>query len=394
MLRRILLAAIAASFFVPATAHASSVPGPTGGNFIVRCNYVRSLQVDPIVSPGIFPSAHLHDFFGNTGIDQNSTPDSVRGGGTLCKLTSDTAGYWVPAAYRTDTGAQVVPKFTYAYYFGTSGETVSHLPAGLEMVAGNSHATAPQSRFQVAWSCGNGNGSSPSLDHPYNCTDPTYGVTSKAGVVAIVKFPFCWDGTGLAPSDVAYGAEKTGVCPAGFPVKLPQVQIHEHFGPTFLRGDLLTLASGPFYTEHGDWMNAWNQTKLDSLTDGCLNAHVDCGLLTDASPGPSVAARATACTVAGKIPVRSAQGFLSAHYGVNCAGSQAWTVDATVQALVSGAWQRAANTDVSTVSSAGDATVTAPVESGQWACVSGRSYRTHAVLRNGNSDNSAATTLC
>ena len=38
-----------------------------------------------------------------------------------------------------------------------------------------------------------------------------YGVTSKAGVVALVKFPYCWDGSGLHPGDVAYGADKTGV---------------------------------------------------------------------------------------------------------------------------------------------------------------------------------------
>lgn len=278
-------AAVGALLILAAPANAS-VPGPQGGNFIIRCNYVRSLQVDPIVSPGVFPSAHLHDFFGNAGIDQNSTPDTARGNATLCKLAADTAAYWVPAAYRTDTGAQVAPKFIYAYYFGTSDAQVSHIPAGLEMVAGNHDATAPQSRSIVAWSCGNGNGSSPSMDHPYDCSNPIYHVTSKAGVVALVKFPYCWDGTGLNPADVAFGADKTGACPAGFSVKLPQVQIHEHFGPAFLRGDLVTLSSGPHYTEHGDWMNAWNQAKLDTLTDGCLNAHVDCGLLTDATPGP------------------------------------------------------------------------------------------------------------
>lgn len=277
-----ILVALVAAFAMPASALAEQ-PGPDGGVFILRCNYVRSLQVDPIVSPGVFPSAHLHDFFGNTMIDQNSTPAGSVGAATSCGFSKDSAAYWAPAAYRTDTGAQVVPQFTFAYYFGTNATPVSHFPVGLEMLAGDHNATAPQGKQIISWSCGNGNGSSPVLDHPYNClTMP--GVTSTQGVVAIVKFPYCWDGTGTTPADVTYGQHSptpTGACPASFPIKLPQVQIHEHFGSSFQRGDLLTLSSGPSYTEHGDWMNAWDQPTLDHLVDVCLNAHADCGVVTN-----------------------------------------------------------------------------------------------------------------
>ena len=283
-MKKVLLPVVAfvAACVMPTSALAEQ-PGPDGGAFILRCNYVRSLQVDPIVSPGVFPSAHLHDFFGNTMIDQNSTPASSIGATTTCGFSKDSAAYWVPAAYETDTGAQVVPKFTFAYYFGTKATPVAHFPAGLEMLAGNHAATAPQGKPIIAWSCGNGNGSSPTLDHPYNCLDPQYGVTSTQGVVAIVKFPYCWDGTGTTPSDVVMGqtSPATGACPSGFPDKLPQVQIHEHFGSGFQRGDLLALSSGPSYTEHGDWMNAWDQPTLDHLVDVCLNAHVDCGVVTN-----------------------------------------------------------------------------------------------------------------
>ena len=105
-------------------------------------------------------------------------------------------------------------------------------------------------------------------------------------------------------------------------------------------------------------------------------------------------ASAATCTVAGKLPVINAQGHLNTHYGVNCTGDQAWTVDATVQALVNGSWVRAANTNEVTTNYHGDATISAEVETGQWSCVPGRSYRSHAVLIGGNTDNSAATTLC
>lgn len=103
---------------------------------------------------------------------------------------------------------------------------------------------------------------------------------------------------------------------------------------------------------------------------------------------------AATCTVAGKTPLVNSQGHLNTHFAVNCTDTQSWTVDATVQAFVSGSWVRAATTDVATVTHSGDATVSAEVDTGAWACVSGRLYRSHAVLRGGNTDNSSAITLC
>lgn len=106
------------------------------------------------------------------------------------------------------------------------------------------------------------------------------------------------------------------------------------------------------------------------------------------------ASAAIDCTVTGKIPEITQQGFLAAHYSVNCTNGQSWTVYATVQADISGTWQRALNTNEVTFNGSGDETVVDPVESGAWACTPGRLYRTHAVLGNGNTDNSSAITLC
>ena len=112
--------------------------------------------------------------------------------------------------------------------------------------------------------------------------------------------------------------------------------------------------------------------------------------LTVASP----ASAAIACTVTGKIPVINSQGHLNTHFAVNCTGDQSWTVFATVQADVNGTWQRAQDTNEVTVPYHGDATISAEVETGAWACAPGRLYRSHAVLENGNTDNSSAVTLC
>ena len=267
-------------------------PSIRGGKFEVTCGYVKSAPVDPIVSPGVRPSAHEHDFFGNTGTDQDSTGASLVGGPTTCLLSKDSAAYWLPAAYRADSMKRVRPVKVWAYYFGTPGVTETHFPAGLEMLTGNPHATSPAEAAEISFSCGNGHGitHSPTMPRPYNCKrNPD--VTNSIGVVAVVKFPYCWDGTGTAPSDVSFpDPAGDGSCPV---FTVPQLQMHVHYGtnrfhPGFQAGNLLTFSSGPWWTLHADFMNGWAQSKLDALVDGCQNApNVNCGFLTDANPGPS-----------------------------------------------------------------------------------------------------------
>jgi len=121
-----------------------------------------------------------------------------------------------------------------------------------------------------------------------------------------------------------------------------------------------------------------------------LAALAAAAVLGTASPSDA----AIGCTVAGKIPVVNSQGHLNTHFAVNCTNGQAWTVFATVQADVNGTWGRAANTNEITVANSGDKEVEAEVETGQWSCTPGRLYRSHAVLENGNTDNSSPVTLC
>jgi hypothetical protein len=41
-------------------------------------------------------------------------------------------------------------------------------------------------------------------------------------------------------------------------------------------GHGLKLASGPIYTAHGDFFNAWEPAALEQLVRDCLNADVHC----------------------------------------------------------------------------------------------------------------------
>ncbi len=71
------------------------------GAFRFICNPGQLLADDPIVKPGLPGASHSHDFFGATGTNASSTEATMRAAGTTCVNTpGDTAGYWVPTAYR------------------------------------------------------------------------------------------------------------------------------------------------------------------------------------------------------------------------------------------------------------------------------------------------------
>jgi hypothetical protein len=94
---------------------------------------------DPIVFPGQPGASHLHDFFGNTGVDAFSTFKSMLAGETTCRVASDTAGYWTPTGYLD--GVQIQPKVMRIYYLGPATGTTETIP-GLQMV-GEPDATSP-----------------------------------------------------------------------------------------------------------------------------------------------------------------------------------------------------------------------------------------------------------
>lgn len=259
-------------------------PGPSGGKFHITCPFANQAKVDPIVDPGVAMTEHLHTFFGNKGVTADSTPESLLGGATTCKEQLDTSAYWVPALYRKDRNIEEKPRLVNAYYFGTPGQTVEAPPFGAEIVAGNSHATTRQGTDVVGWSCGNSqNTSSPVRDTPYNCKP----YPNNHGVTAVIKFPYCWDGTGLRTPDFTYGVGKDKACPAGFDHRIARlimfVRYDNQRGNPFQRGDLVELSSDRVMgetggiTEHADFLQSWNQDKLNSLVQTCMiDAQINC----------------------------------------------------------------------------------------------------------------------
>jgi hypothetical protein len=306
-MRRFLALALLASCAV-ATAQAQS--GPPGDRLTMSCffnlgYYAQGYpiparkQVDPIVSPGIQVSAHMHDFYGNQdisdymfahpiwplvpGFDREDATHHFDPGyapqSTSCRNYGDWAGYWYPT-----------PKFNGAFTLSSdlqetwqspAGVYVATPPFGMAFVAGNSMATSPaQESSRVRFTCGDLDG--PGSPSPMDCT-------SGGTVTAELTFPDCWDGyntlpfgghtpAGIAPSHFTYSTG--GACASGSQ-PLAQLVTRQHFidprtnavmvNPFNADGSLaLSFASGPYYTYHGDYLDLWN-IGLFYYVETCLN---------------------------------------------------------------------------------------------------------------------------
>ncbi|MFM2310358.1 MAG: hypothetical protein RLY87_2480 [Chloroflexota bacterium] len=251
------LALLAVTQFVPTDA-APQATAPLAGralgqSFAITCTPTKTGTFDPIVMPGHTGMSHLHQFFGNRGITQDSTASSLRrGGGTTCSDSNDASGYWVPALKRGT--ATINPSAVQVVFKKTVTATIRAHPEGLVLIAGSSKATSAQATSIVGWSCGS---ATTRTSTPQVCTGTT-------PLVASIVFPTCWDGKNLDSSDhkshVSYAV--AGTCKAG---TIPLVQIELRISyPRQSNVSGLTLASGSIYSMHADFMNGWKQRGFES----------------------------------------------------------------------------------------------------------------------------------
>jgi hypothetical protein len=240
--------------------------------FVSVCAFSHRGPDDPIVKPNMPGTSHMHDFFGNVTTAANSTFDSLSHTGTTCSRPQDHAAYWVPTLMVD--GQQVKPVGINAYYRTGRRDpsSIRPFPPGLKIVAGNSKATGPQKASVTTFGCRNMAGPPPSAT-----ALPTCPTGRGDGLTMSIHFPDCWIGEDLDSADhlsyLAYSVR--GVCPDGYPVPVPALTVHVKYD--IAGGPGVTLASGPFYTAHADFFNAWDEATLASLVRSCINAQVKCG---------------------------------------------------------------------------------------------------------------------
>ncbi|MFC9692962.1 DUF1996 domain-containing protein [Kribbella sp. NPDC056951] len=250
-----------------------------GSEFRAECRSSHRAGDDPIVFPGQSGGSHIHEFFGNTTTNANSTLQSLRLGGTNCDPVSDKSAYWTPTLYKN--GVPVAPERVTIYYQGITDRTNARAyPQGLRYVIGNALATSPDQNPAARWSCvGQSQSSRDFLVCPAGTKLENY-----------LDFPTCWDGTRLdSPNHKDHMAFPVGTtCPSTHPVVVPRLE----FLITYpVNGGGLTLAgtrngsnvtTAPGYTFHGDFLNVWDPAELQRRVDNCIRAGYVCG--TDGNP--------------------------------------------------------------------------------------------------------------
>lgn len=261
------LAAVAVAGSAPTKTRSTSLSRIAGVNFISTCAYSHQNNDDLIVYPGQPGLSHLHQYVGNDSTNAYSTEASLLASTTSCRRSADTAAYWAPALLSGTT--QVTPISATIYYRRSTRKAVHSFPQGLKMIAGDSHATSPQSLRVTSWNCG------VFADVPSSSSIPT--CPEGSNLRLHVRFPSCWDGKNLDSADhkshMAYAVGRR--CPKDHPVSVPAIELIMKY-PS-LGGAGLQLSSGGQYSGHADFVNAWKQPELKRLVNACLNAQRRCG---------------------------------------------------------------------------------------------------------------------
>ncbi|ONK10037.1 DUF1996 domain-containing protein [Streptomyces sp. MP131-18] len=242
--------------------------------FQANCSVSHTAPDDPIVYPGQPGASHDHTFMGNDTTDAHSTVESLAGGTTSCKVPADLSAYWMPTMYNGDEEVRPIGDQVIYYKSGIRDQTtVRPFPTGLRYVVGSPMQSEEEfiEATVQGWECGDSYDNS---DIPAQC---------PAGSQLNVRFqaPSCWDGRHLDSPDhqahMAYPVVENGadVCPAGHPVAVPMIEFKMAFP---VDGDMseVRLASGPGYSFHYDFFNAWDEATLARMVEHCINGGLQC----------------------------------------------------------------------------------------------------------------------
>lgn len=241
-----------------------------GRSFRVSCDPATSGMFDPIVFPGQEPAGHVHEFFGATTINKDSTGAALVAANanrdaTTCTHRRDGSAYWVPALQVADDPANPVtvePDEMRVRYVAPRGQRVRAFPAGFTLVTGDKNATEVQPN--AGWRCEFDGPRTPLEAGPPKC-DP------DEAIVAVVRFPNCWDGTNTSsPTQDHMAFRKGRACPTTHPVALPEL-VEEVFWLDDGLDHTYQLSSGSTAGIHADFMNGWDQRALTRQVRRWLN---------------------------------------------------------------------------------------------------------------------------
>ncbi len=291
--------------------HVDGESGSDDGAWRINCGPGPIRPIDPLVYPGLIGASHLHQFFGNTEVHENSTPAKLRVRGmTTCGSADqpnrpiNRSAYWLPPIIDHKLGKAVSIDWLNLYYkqpnntndavkcAGQDGTgTCVNMPRQMRMITGYNIALdtgKPDVGSAISfWVCVNTDGSEwgtrGSMSNAIaNC--------AAAGLKKLhwqVAFQNCWNGTNLDSPDhrshVAY-SDNTGKCPSTHKYHIPQIGLLVYWtinqnaidGHWRMSSDSMNPGVAPGDSAHTDYMEAWSPTQLDALWANCINRDLSC----------------------------------------------------------------------------------------------------------------------
>ena len=276
---------------------ASAKPDVVGA-FRLICAAAHLGYDDPIVYPGQPGKSHLHQFFGNDGVNAASDYTSLRTtGNSTCQSKLNRSGYWIPAMLN-DKGQVIRPDYVSIYYkrkpktdpsCNANGQKgCVDLPRGLRFVFGFNMLNMAQAPTGSAYF--NCQGPGITQGHYANLALAQAKCPVGGQIGAIISAPSCWDGKNLDSADhrshVAYPpypADVNSPCPATHPYVIPTFTLGAWYSqgpvlePWHLSSDEMQgMTTTPGSTFHADWFGAWDDLVLAMWHVNCVDKLLNC----------------------------------------------------------------------------------------------------------------------
>ena len=261
------------------------------GQFKGDCFWANTSYADPIVKPGL-DMQHLHNFFGNKGVTNDSTLEQLMTQESTCDRPANKSAYWVPQAYVDDVPLE--PRRTGLYYSSKGGLDplrTENAPLGVKIIAKYPYiAPSAQEAAEVDWYCSSGN-SPNNIPDGINQQPPASAACDETNdpnrtLGVTVHFPECLDPSTLgahqqrvvqAPGRTTQPlSEGIRSCPDGYK-QIPTLQMFVDYkipasanysGPESLKVASMNGTLVPWEYMHADYFNA---EDLSSLVSFCIN---------------------------------------------------------------------------------------------------------------------------